>query len=683
MRIGADVGGTFTDVVSIADDGTFEIAKVLSTPPNYDAGVVDGIGQLGAQAKPSEVVHGTTVATNAVLERRGARTAMVTTAGFRDVLELRRLRLPKLYDPFWVKPPPIIERALRFEVLERIRADGSVEVELDLASLEGLAERLRAEAVSSVAVCLINSYVNPDHERRVGESLRRLLPECSVSLSIEILREQGEYERSATAAVNAYVQPIMNAYLGRLEDGISADGRDVPLLIMQSSGGLMTSDDARSRPVFALESGPAAGVIAAAGISRALALSNVIAFDMGGTTAKASLIENGEISRAREYEVGGSLSAGSRLLRGAGELLRLPSIDIAEVGAGGGSIAWVDAGGGLNVGPQSAGATPGPVCYGLGGTEPTVTDANVVLGYIRAAAVADGAITIDREAAGECLTALGSGIGMNAEELAFGIHQIANSRMMRALRSVSSERGRDPREFALVAYGGSGPIHAAGLAEDLGVRTVVVPEFAGLFSAVGLLFGRPEAHEVRVVRMELAEVDFAAAASAFEEMEQSLSQTLRLDGSEISYARSAELRYVGQSWNIEVPFRDHGLTKESLRALAAAFEDEHERLYGVRGSAGSSIVIRSLRVTGSGPEATRGRRQLQPPETETGEVTRTCLFRGQAHEVPVIARSVLTTSPTGGPLLIDEYDTTIVVPPGWSAQINESTRAVLLERDGA
>ena len=408
-RIGVDVGGTFTDVILHEADGRVRVHKLLSTPPSYDRAVVAAVSGLvndGAAAGVAEVVHGTTVATNAVLERLGAETALLTTRHFRDVLELRRLRIPHMYDLFWRKPPPLVERRLRFEVSERMAADGTVVTPLDEEEVRMLAGRLQELGIDSVAVCFLHSYLYPEHEQRVGGILAELLPHATISLSSEILREQREYERSATTVVNAYVQPLMASYIDRIRTGLDEIGLErAPLSIMQSSGGVMTSDDAKRRPVFALESGPAAGVVASLGMAQRLGIENVITFDMGGTTAKASLIENGAIARGREYEVGGSISAGSRLIRGAGELLRIPTIDIAEVGAGGGSIAWLDPAGGLQVGPRSAGADPGPACYGRGGVEPTVTDANVVLGFMPAGTVADGQIAIQRELAEEAVAA--------------------------------------------------------------------------------------------------------------------------------------------------------------------------------------------------------------------------------------------------------------------------------------
>jgi N-methylhydantoinase A len=679
-RVGVDVGGTFTDVILHEDDGRVSIRKLLSTPPSYDQAVVEAVGGLAGAGGVQEVVHGTTVATNAVLERRGSPTALVTTAGFRDVLELRRLRVPHMYDLFWRKPPPLVERRLRFELNERMAADGTVVRPLDEDECRALASRLRATGIESIAICFIHSYLYPEHELRAGAILAEELPDAIVSLSCEILREQREYERTATTVVNAYVRPLMASYLDRIRTGLDGIGIDGPLQIMQSSGGVMTSDDAKLRPVFALESGPAAGVVAARGIAQRLGVANAIAFDMGGTTAKASLIEHGEISRGREYEVGGSMSAGSRLIRGAGELLRIPTIDIAEVGAGGGSIAWIDPAGGLQVGPRSAGADPGPACYGRGGVDPTVTDANVVLGYIPAGTVADGQITIAAELAEEAVLRVAEPLGLTLLEAASGIHRIANARMTRALRSVSSERGRDPREFALVAYGGSGPIHAAGLAEDLGVRTVLVPPVAGLFSAVGLLFARPEFHEVRTCHLDVDTCDPAEVARLFAELEAQLAPALE-GRPEVEWARSADLRYGGQSWEVEVELPPGPLDRAALAALRARFEQEHEQLYGVRDLPGSPVEIRAARLAALGAAAA-GQLLLVGGSNGGPAGGREIHVAGESMDAPVRPRSSFGAAPEPGPLLVDEYDTTVLVPRGWTVRRDETTGTLVLERAG-
>ena len=678
-RIGADVGGTFTDVILHHADGRVLVRKLLSTPPSYDRAVIEAVGELVGDGAVLEVVHGTTVATNAVLERRGSPTALVTTAGFRDVLELRRLRIPHMYDLFWQKPPPLVERRLRFEVDERVTAEGTVERRLDEAECRALAVRLRESGIVSVAVCFLHSYLYPEHEERFGAILAEAFPEATISLSSSILREQREYERSATTVVNAYVRPLMASYIDRIRTGLDAIGLHGPLSIMQSSGGVMTSDDAKERPVFALESGPAAGVVAARGMAERLGIENLISFDMGGTTAKASLIENGAISRGREYEVGGSMSAGSRLIRGAGELLRIPTIDIAEVGAGGGSIAWLDSAGGLQVGPRSAGADPGPACYGRGGVEPTVTDANVLLGFMPAGAVADGQIEISRERAEEAVARVAGALGLTALQAASGIHRIANARMVRALRSVSSEKGRDPRDFALIAYGGSGPIHACGLAEDLGVRTILVPAVAGLFSAVGLLFARPEFHEVRTCHLDIDSTDPAGPAAHFAEMKAQLDPVLE-GRPGVEWIRSADLRYGGQSWEVEVELPERPIDREALAELRERFERKHERLYGVRDQPGSPVEIQALRLTALGEAAAPSSFRLETTRTEPLTPTRRVSFDADELEVPVSLRSWFGPTSKPGPLLVDEYDTTVVVRPGWSVRRDAGTDTLILER---
>jgi N-methylhydantoinase A len=683
-RVGVDVGGTFTDVILHEADGRARVHKILSTPPDYDRAVVDSVAGLttnGRAGTVAEVVHGTTVAKNAVIERLGAETALVTTRHFRDVLELRRLRIPHMYDLFWRKPPALVERRLRFEVSERMAADGTVVHQLEEADVRKVAARLRELGIESVAVCLLHSYLYPAHEQRAGAILAEELPGATISLSSDILREQREYERTATTVVNAYVRPLMSSYLDRIRTGLDEIGlQGAPLSIMQSSGGVMTADDAKVRAVFALESGPAAGVVASLGMAQRLGIENAIAFDMGGTTAKASLIENGAISRGREYEVGGSISAGTRLIRGAGELLRIPTIDIAEVGAGGGSVAWLDPAGGLQVGPRSAGAAPGPACYGLGGVEPTVTDANVVLGFIPEGEVADGEITIRQALAEKAVERVAAPLGMSVIEAADGIHRIANARMTRALRSVSSEKGRDPRDFAIIAYGGSGPVHAAGLADDLGATTVVVPAVAGLFSAVGLLFARPEFHEVRSCHLDVDEVEPRTIVSLFDEMDTALTRAFSGRGKP-EWVRTADLRYGGQSWEIEVELPAGPVDRPLLAALRARFEDEHELLYGVRGRPGSPVEVRAVRLAALGPSATAPSFDVADPLARERQTTRWVWLGGVGEDVPVRSRASVGPSAEPGPLLVDEYDTTVVVPNGWSVRRHVGTGTLVLEED--
>src|SRR5256712_3726729 len=449
FRVGVDIGGTFTDIGLLDDAGRIHTKKVSSSVEDYARAIVDGLDEVFAETglsgrSLSEILHGTTVASNAILELRGARTGLITTRGFRDVLEVRRIRMPKLYDRAWEKPVPLVERYLRREVDEGVDGQGRVQKPLDPAEVERVLDRLLAEKIEALAVCLLNSYANPAHEARIAEIVRRRAPGLTLSVSAEVLPEIREYERTSTTVINAYVMPIVKRYLGTLRGGLDASGVTAPLMIMQSNGGLMTDQAAAARPVHIIESGPAAGVVGAQTLARKIGLGKLVTFDMGGTTAKASIVEDGEVSRATEYQVGGGIMSGSRLLTGAGYVLRVPAIDLAEVGAGGGSLVWIDPGGALQVGPQSAGASPGPLCYDMGGREPTITDANVILGYLNPTRLAGGAVKLNAARAHEVFEEKVAGpLGMPLVEAAHGAHLIAASNMMRAIRGVSSERGRD------------------------------------------------------------------------------------------------------------------------------------------------------------------------------------------------------------------------------------------------
>ena len=506
LRVGVDIGGTFTDIVVLGSDGSIHTKKVSSSVDDYARAIVDGLAELFAETGLSggaidEIRHGTTVASNAILEHKGARVGLITTKGFRDVLEIRTLRMPRLYDLTWTKPQPLVERYLRKVVDERIDYQGKVERPLDPADAERVVDALLAENVEAIAVCLINSFTNPAHELMVKEVVQRKAPHIPLSVSFEVLPEIKEYERTSTTTINAYVMPIVATYLRALRAGLDAAGIPARLLLMQSNGGLTTDIAAAAKPMNIVESGPAGGVVGAQAVARTKQLQKIITFDMGGTTAKASMVENGEVTRAHEYAVGADIMIGSRLLTGAGYTLKVPAIDLAEVGAGGGSHVWIDAGGALQVGPQSAGASPGPVCYDQGGSVPTVTDANILLGYINPHHLVGGALKLNAEKARAVFSqTIATPLKMTAEDAAYGAHQIAASNMIRAIRAVSSERGRDPREFALFAFGGNGPLFAAGMAAALGIKRIVVPPCAGLFSSFGLLYADVEYHYSRTFR---------------------------------------------------------------------------------------------------------------------------------------------------------------------------------------
>jgi N-methylhydantoinase A len=681
MRIGIDVGGTFTDIVAIADDGEVSIRKVPSTVDDYSRAIAEALPILFEERHCTgrsvrEVLHATTVATNAILQHIGARTALITTRGFRDVLELRRMRMPEMYNWNWDKPPDLIERHLRFEVTERIDAKGQVAVALDQAELTAIIDRLAAEEVESIAICLLNSYVNSVHERMVANALAGALPGVAISISSEILREVKEYERTATVVVNAYVLPMVKRYIDGLATTLSTIDVAAPLMIMQSNGGMMTAGACSTRPAYMIESGPAAGVIAAHAVAVAEHVPDMITFDMGGTTAKASIIENGQMSSAAEYEVGSSLSAISRLIKGGGHLIRVPAIDIAEVGAGGGSVVWLDAGGAMQIGPVSAGASPGPVCYGLGGTRVTTTDANLVLGYINPAGLAGGGLLINRAAAQEAiLTLVAQPFNMSVEDAAYGIHLLANSNMMRAVRSVSTERGRDVRKFSLLAFGGNGPVHGCQLARSLGMKQVIVPANPGLFSAMGLLSAKVEHHTVATFFHQTRVLSLEALNAAYESLQTEVMDLLRREGfsdQEIKVRRFADVRYAGQSFELTVPVQDGELATEAVRAIESVFAAEHKRTYGHHGGDGEAYALTNLRVIGEVAGEREGLGARKSGSVASPRGSRTAYF-GAAHgwiETPVIGRGDLSANAADGPLLIDEYDSTTVIPPHCIARLD-------------
>jgi len=488
-----------------------------------------------------------------------------------------------------------------------------------------------------------------------------------------------EYERTATTAVNAYVRPVMEHYLADLEAGLGDHGIRAPLLIMQSAGGLTPAADAAVRPVFVLESGPAAGVLAARHAGQRVGLTALLSFDMGGTTAKASLIENGRMSYSSEYEVGASLSAGNRLVGGGGEMILAPSIDIAEVGAGGGSIAWLDRAGGLRVGPRSASAVPGPACYERGGTAPTVTDANVLLGYIRTGPLAAGDVVISADAAARAISDdIARPLGMSLEEAALGIHRIANAHMLRALREVSTERGRDPRGFALLAFGGSGPVHAAGLARELGIDRVIVPPLPGLFSAAGMLVTGLEHHDVRSCRLTEDTLTAEAVGNLARQMHDDLVARFRQEAyspDQLRFEPSAEVRYRGQASRLRVPVSDG---PDMIKLLCQGFEDEHLHLYGHRPETGSAIEVIAIRMVGRAPAPEAALPRSREQARTEGAASRRAVFESPwgSSEVPVVTRQAITRL-TAGPLLIDEYDATIVVPPDFRAAVDDAGNVML------
>jgi N-methylhydantoinase A len=688
-RVGVDIGGTFTDIVLLGDDGTIHTKKISSSVDNYARAIVEGLVEvfreqgLGGDVI-EEVRHGTTVASNAILEHKGARTGLITTKGFRDVLEIRTLRMPRLYDLSWTKPEPLVERHLRQVVDERVDAFGKVERPLQLADAERAVDVLLAEKVETIAVCLLNSFTNPAHELMIRDVIRRKAPGLPYSISYEVLPEIKEYERTSTTVVNAYVMPVVATYLRALRKGLDAAGIPARLLLMQSNGGLTTDTAAAERPMNIIESGPAGGVVGGQALARAHGYSKIITFDMGGTTAKASMVEDGEVSRAAEYSVGAGIMIGSRLLTGAGYILKVPAIDLAEVGAGGGSHVWIDAGGSLQIGPESAGSTPGPVCYDKGGEIPTVTDANVLLGYINPEHLVGGALKLDAAKARKTFAALiASRLGMSIEKAAYGAHQIAASNMIRAIKSVSTERGRDPREFALFAFGGNGPLFACGMAAALGMKQVVVPPSAGLFSSFGLLYADVEHHYARSFRRLLRKADLQEIERAWSELAGQATDQLAAEGftgARARLKRSAALHYHGQTYDLVVPMPDGPIDAKMVAHLEEAFGQEHEKTYGHRAGPEEPVELVAMQVVGQGlregagvPERVRPTRAEPQPGAP-----RRCWF-GDAlgwQETPILRRSDLAT-PRTGPLIVEEYDATCVVPPGARARLDTGGSIVI------
>ena len=681
FRLGIDVGGTFTDIVLLGDDGALHTRKVSSTPEDYSLaiaqGVEDVVDQSGLEHSTiTEVSHGTTVATNTIIEQKGPKTALVTTRGFRDVLELGRFRIPRLYDLTWRKPEPLVERRHRYEVDERLNFKGEELAPLDMQSVEEVCRAIAEAKVDSVAICLLHSYSNSAHEQAIADKLRASFPELCVCTSSEVLPQMQEYERTSTVVINAYVMPVLERYVRALQDKLVQMGIKAPLLIMQSNGGVMPAEAACETPIYIIESGPAAGVIGALRLSDKLNEPDVITFDMGGTTAKASIIEDLQLTLAPEYEVGQGMSVAHRLLKGAGYIVRVPTIDIAEVGAGGGSIAWLDSGGALQVGPRSAGASPGPICYDTGGVEATVTDANVVLGYLNRKHLLAGSLAIDAAKAEEAIAQLGKSLGLSTHDAAHGIHLIANSNMMRALRSVSTERGRDPRRFVLFAFGGSGPVHAVGMARSLGMSRVMVPPQAGLFSSLGLLFADVEHHLVRAFFHRMDEMDLREINASLNSLHQQAENALGSEGFDTQHQNItayADIQYVGQNSALTVPLEEGAISAEMLGPLREEFEKEHEKTYGYR-SNDERLQMVSLQVIGRGVSVSPRLPDRISPEPGAGSQEDRRVYFGPGEgwiDTPVVVRGALAGAPSAGPLIVEEYDSTTVLPPGWHAHLDD------------
>jgi N-methylhydantoinase A len=675
VRVAVDIGGTFTDVVAVDAVNLVIRAKADTTPGRLEQGVLDALGRSGVPAADvAAFIHGTTVVINALTERRGVATALVTTSGFRDVLEIGRANRPDLYNLSYAKPVPFVPRHLRFEVTERMSYRGEVLEPLSEAGLDEIAGRLAGLGVRAVAVCLLHAWVNPEHERRAVTVLGKRLPGVSVIGSHQVSRQWREYERSSTAVLSAYVQPVVSSYLGSLEHALRSAGVRGPLHVMRSNGGICSFERGASTPISLLESGPVAGVAAAAELGRQLGARHVLALDIGGTTAKTSAVRDGQVRVDSLHHVGKTPVF-------AGYPVQSPTVEIVEIGAGGGSIAWADDAGGLHVGPRSAGAQPGPACYGRGGTEPTLTDANLVAGRIDPDYFLGGAMTLDEGAAMRALSTLGARLGADGRAVARGVIRYAVAQMSHALRLVTLRRGYDPRDFAFVAYGGAGPLHAALLARELGMVRTIIPQGPGHFSAFGMLAGPLRADAVQTVVGPLDEIDLGAAFARAKD-----AATAELGAQAAGrpgLTRYAELRYQGQEHTLEVAIpAETDLASAAGRAeLRSAFDRRCLEAYAFRLDVPLEVV--AVRVSAvapmpavqwSGGDAAGGAGPADSSRLVDLDV------HGGVARVPVIGRSELAGGGRlAGPCVVEEPAATTLVLPGQSVYCDGMGNLVIEE----
>lgn len=670
MRVGVEVGGTFTDLVAFHGDSV-TITKVPSTPHAPEQGAFNAVIESGLPISQIEdFAHGSTVATNAILERKGERVAFITTAGFRDMLLLQRQDRRNIYNLRYANPASVVSRESCFEVIERMLADGSIDTDLDETDLtQRLIPELKRGEYRAIAVCLLNAFSNPAHEKRVAAILTEYLPEATVTISTDVVNEFREYERSSTTALSAYVQPVIAGYLKRFSNWLTEQQFKGNFSVMQSNGGRLPAEAMGRNAVSALFSGPAAGVVGATRQTGRSGFTNLITFDMGGTSTDVSLIENGEFRMSTETVIDGLP-------------VRTPVLDIATVGAGGGSIVWMDDGGMLRVGPRSAGANPGPVCYGKGGTQPTVTDAHVVCGTIRADIKLGNHIKVDREAARQAFKPLADKLSLSIEATAEAAVQLANANIVRAIQLVSTERGRDPRDYAIVPFGGAGPLHACRVADDLGVDKVVIPPNAGVISAYGLLASDFVKFESRTHKVRLTSEAIEPLASSIQQLCDALSAQFSEIGLAAPYEWkvSVDMRFVGQAFEVAVDLSPEDLQALSDDMLRARFLEAHERIYFHGAKSNRAIEVISLRVSARKPLAkiphlVREQQASHPiPDTE--------LFGdGAWHVCRRVAEGALRVGePLNGPAVIEGVTTTVLIPADWSSTLDTSDNLILTRK---
>ncbi len=659
IRLGVDVGGTFTDLVAV-QDGRISTAKVPSTPRDQSRGVLGAVEASGVRVEQVAVfAHGTTVATNALLERSGGRTALVTTEGFRDVLEIGRQDRPSLYDLTRARPEPLVPRELRFTVRERMGPAGVV-VPLDEDDLARVVASLEKAGVEAVAVCLLFAFLRPDHEQRVGAAIRRAIPSVPVSLSSELLPEFREYERTATVTADAYLAPRVTAYFGRVAARSLERGLPEPV-IMQSTGGVAKIAAAAAQPARVVLSGPAGGVVGASYVAARSGYRDLLTFDMGGTSTDVAPVVDAVVQTTTESEL-------------AGVPLKLPAVDVHSVSAGGGSLAWVDDGGALRVGPQSAGAEPGPAAYGLGGVEATVTDADLVLGILPDGARLGGELTLRAELAEQALGRLGERLGLTAEQAAAGVVRVADAEMVRALRVISVERGLDPRDFALVAFGGAGGMHACAIAEELGTPTVLVPRASGVLSALGLAISEMRRDYVAPLPARIDELEPARLSSALAALAEQADADFAEFAAEPVLQRLADLRYRGQSHELTV-------AGHAPSALAEAFHTAHQQRYGHRDD-DETVEIVNVRLVATVPAEHPDIVEPEPAAPSPRAGRRAVLLDGEWTPADILDRAQLGRGSTvRGPAVVEDEASTTLVRPGWHGVVDQ-VGSLLLTRGG-
>jgi N-methylhydantoinase A len=653
MLLGVDVGGTFTDAV-LLDGETVHTAKLPTTPEDQSVGVIAAIEAVLRQAgaEPAAVesfAHGMTVGTNALLEERGARTALIATEGFADLLEIGRQDRPELYRLCSPKPAPLVEAELRFEASERVGPEGEI-APLAGGEAERLADLVRESGAEAVAICLLFSYLDPSHEQAIAEHLRGELPDVHVSASHEVLPRFREYERCSTTTIDAYLSPLLGRYLGQLAEAATGAGLPRPV-VMQSSGGVAGAEEAARAGAWSVLSGPAGGAIGAGLLARVGGDGNALGLDMGGTSCDVCLIEAGEVRRTDSRQIGG-------------RTIQLPMVDVHTVGAGGGSVGWRDPGGALQVGPRSAGAEPGPACYGRGGTEPTVTDANLLLGRLAADSTLAGGVALDLDAARAAVGALADSLGIEELEAAEGIVRVANQEMVRALRVVTVERGIDPRRFALLPFGGAGPMHAAAIADEIGIERILCPRAGGVLSALGLCASDHRRDTSRTVMLSGDDLDADRIAAEVDELASSL-HFPAYDAGKCRLDVVYEMRYAGQAFELPVPGSRHPDPVD----LAARFEQAHEERYGHRDSDGEVVLVHiRLALVAPGPRP----RLAAAPESRLRESARPVRFGGKWIQTPILHGEPPAGHETEGPVVFELPEATFVVPPGWRTTVDDA-----------